>query len=50
MDLKELDIDKKIHFSINLLTNAINNKEMESEIWKAYSWLEYTILLVRLKK
>lgn len=50
MDLKELDIDKKIHFSINLLTNAINNKEKESEIWKAYSWLEYTILLVRLKK
>ena len=50
MDLKELDIDKKVHFSINLLTNAINNKEKESEIWKAYSWLEYTILLVRLKK
>ena len=51
MDLKELDIDKKIHFSINLLTNAINNKDKEeSEIWKAYSWLEYTILLVRLKK
>jgi hypothetical protein len=51
MDLKEVDIDKKIHFSINLLTNAINNKDKEeSEIWKAYSWLEYTILLVRLKK
>lgn len=51
MDLNELDIDKKIHFSINLLTNAINNKDKEeSEIWKAYSWLEYTILLVRLKK
>lgn len=50
MDLKELDIDKKIHFSINLLTNAINNKDKESEIWKAYSWLEYAILLVRLKK
>src|SRR5215210_5067284 len=50
MDLKELDIDKKVHFSINLLTNAINNKDKESEIWKAYSWLEYTILLVRLKK
>ena len=51
MDLKELDIDKKIHFSINLLTNAINNKDKEeSEIWKAYSWLEYTILLIRLKK
>ena len=51
MDLKELAIDKKIHFSINLLTNAINNKDKEeSEIWKAYSWLEYTILLVRLKK
>ena len=51
MDLKELDIDKKIHFSINLLTNAINKKDKEeSEIWKAYSWLEYTILLVRLKK
>ena len=45
MDLKELDIDKKIHFSINLITNAINNKDKEeSEIWKAYSWLEYTIL------
>ena len=51
MDLKELDIDKKIHFSINLLTNAINKKDKEeSEIWKAYSWLEYTILLIRLKK
>ena len=51
MDLNEVDIDKKIHFSINLLTNAINNKDKEeSEIWKAYSWLEYTILLVRLKK
>ena len=51
MDLKELDIDKKIHFSINLLTNAINTKDKEeSEIWKAYSWLEYSILLVRLKK
>lgn len=51
MDLKELDIDKKIHSSINFLTNAINNKDKEeSEIWKAYSWLEYTILLIRLKK
>ena len=51
MDLKELDIDKKIHFSIDVLTNAINNKDgKESEIWKAYSWLEYSILLVRLKK
>jgi hypothetical protein len=51
MDLKESDIDKKIHFSINLLTNAINNKDKEEpEIWKAYSWLEYTILLVRIKK
>ena len=51
MDLKELDLDKKIHFSIAVLTNAINNKDgKESEIWKAYSWLEYSILLVRLKK
>jgi hypothetical protein len=51
MDLKELEIDKKIQFSINVLTNAINNKDREeSKIWKAYSWLEYTILLVRLKK
>lgn len=51
MDLKELDIDKNIHSSINFLTNAINNKDKEeSEIWKAYSWLEYTILLIRLKK
>ena len=51
MDFKELDIDNKIQFSINILTNAINNKDgKESEIWKAYSWLEYTILLVRLKK
>ena len=51
MDLKELDIDKKIHSSINFLTNAINNKDKEeSDIWKAYSWLEYTILLIRLKK
>ena len=51
MDFKELDIDNKIQFSINVLTNAINNKDRkESEIWKAYSWLEYTILLVRLKK
>lgn len=51
MDLKELSIDKKIHSSIDFLTNAINNKDKEeSEIWKAYSWLEYTILLIRLKK
>ena len=51
VDLKELDIDKKILSSINLLTNAINNKDTEkSETWKAYCWLEYTILLVRLKK
>ncbi len=50
MDFKELDIDNKIQFSINVLTNAINKKDEESEIWKAYSWLEYTILLVRLKK
>ena len=51
MDLKELDIDKNIHSSINFLTNAINNKDKEeSEIWKAYSWLEYTILVIRLKK
>lgn len=51
MDLKELDIDKNIHSSINFLTNAINNKDKEeSDIWKAYSWLEYTILLIRLKK
>lgn len=51
MDLKELDIDKNIHSSINFLTNAINNKDKEEfEIWKAYSWLEYTILLIRLKK
>ncbi|HEX6646327.1 MAG TPA: hypothetical protein VF047_04040, partial [Nitrososphaeraceae archaeon] len=35
----------------NFLTNAINNKDKEEfEIWKAYSWLEYTILLIRLKK
>ncbi|HEU4483609.1 MAG TPA: hypothetical protein VFR65_11220, partial [Nitrososphaeraceae archaeon] len=41
----------KIHSSIDFLTNAINNKDKEeSEIWKAYSWLEYTILLIRLKK
>lgn len=51
MDLKELSIDTKIHSSIVFLTNAINNKDKEeSEIWKAYSWLEYTILLIRLKK
>ena len=51
MDLKELEIDKNIHFSIDVLTKAINNKYgKESEIWKAYSWLEYTILLVRLNK
>ena len=51
MDLKELDIDKKIHSSINFITNAINNKDKEeSEIWKAYSWLEYTILLYLPKK
>jgi hypothetical protein len=51
VDLKELDIDKNIHSSINFLTNAINNKDKEeSEIWKAYSWLEYTILVIRLKK
>jgi hypothetical protein len=51
MDLKELEIDKKIQFSINVLTNALNNQDgEESKIWKAYSWLEYTILLVRLKK
>ena len=51
MDLKESSIDKKIHSSIDFLTNAINNKDKEeSEIWKAYSWLEYTILLIRLKK
>jgi hypothetical protein len=51
VDLKELDIDKNIHSSINFLTNAINNKDKEEfEIWKAYSWLEYTILLIRLKK
>lgn len=51
MDLKELDIDKNIHSSINFLTNAINNKDKEEfEIWKAYSWLEYTILVIRLKK
>lgn len=51
MDLKELNIDKNIHSSINFLTNAINNKDKEEfEIWKAYSWLEYTILLIRLKK
>ena len=51
MDLKESSIDNKIHSSIDFLTNAINNKDKEeSEIWKAYSWLEYTILLIRLKK
>jgi hypothetical protein len=51
VDLKELDLDKNIHSSINFLTNAINNKDKEEfEIWKAYSWLEYTILLIRLKK
>ena len=51
MDLKELDIDVKIQSSINFLTNAINKNDSDkSEIWQAYSWLEYTILLVRLKK
>ena len=51
VDLKELDIDVKIQSSINFLTNAINKKDSDkSEIWQAYSWLEYSILLVRLKK
>ncbi len=51
MDLKELDLEIKIQSSINFLTNAINKKDNDkSEIWKAYSWLEYSILIVRLKK
>lgn len=51
VDLKELDIDVKIQSTINFLTNAINKKDSDkSEIWQAYSWLEYSILLVRLKK
>ena len=51
MNLKELDIDVKIQSSINFLTNAINKKDSDkSEIWQAYSWLEYSILLIRLKK
>jgi hypothetical protein len=50
VDLKKLDLDVKIQSSINFLTNAINKKDYDkSEIWKAYSWLEYSILLVRLK-
>jgi hypothetical protein len=51
VDLKELDIDVKIQSSIDFLTNAINKKDNDmSKIWQAYSWLEYSILLVRLKK
>ena len=51
VNLKELDIAVKIQSSINFLTNAINKNDSDkSEVWQAYSWLEYSILLVRLKK
>ena len=51
LNIKELGIDIKIQSSINLLTNVINKKDSdEFEIWKAYSWLEYCILLIRLKQ
>ncbi len=50
LDIKELGIDIKIESSINLLTNVINKNDSDVfEIWKAYSWLEYCILLIRLK-
>jgi hypothetical protein len=51
LNIKELGIDIKIQASINLLTKVINKKDSnEFEIWKAYSWLEYCILLIRLKQ
>ena len=51
MNIKELGIDIKIQSSINLITNVINKKDSdEFEIWKAYSWLEYCILLIRPKQ
>lgn len=51
LNIKELGIDIKIQSTINLLTNVINKKDSnEFEIWKAYSWLEYCILLIRLKQ
>ena len=50
LNIKELGIDIKIQSSINLLTKVINKKDSDDfEIWKAYSWLEYCILLIRLK-
>lgn len=51
LNIKELGIDIKIQSSINLLTKVINKKDSDDfEIWKAYSWLEYCILLIRLKQ
>ena len=51
LNIKELGIDIKIQSTINLLTNVTNKKDSnEFEIWKAYSWLEYCILLIRLKQ
>jgi hypothetical protein len=51
LNIKDLGIDLKIQTSIDLLTKVINKKDNnELEIWKAYSWLEYCILLIRLKQ
>ena len=56
MDFKDLRIKEiiencKILINESPTTEEGDNKEIdEYNIWKAYSWIEYSILLVRLKR
>ena len=56
MDFKDLRIKEiiencKILINESPTTEEDDNKEIdEYNIWKAYSWIEYSILLVRLKR
>jgi hypothetical protein len=49
--IKEIIENCKILINESPTTEEDDNKEIdEYNIWKAYSWIEYSILLVRLKR
>ena len=55
MDLKDLEIKEIIQKCKNFLDESVINEDNQEDIdeyniWKAYSWIEYCILLVRLNK
>ena len=55
MEYNDLQIIQIIQNCKNMLDENKNNKNIESGIddeiiWKLYSWIEYSILIIRLKK